>query len=342
MDSLTQIALGSAVTALIAPARHRRAALVAGGVLGTLPDLDVIPITLSGADAVSRITWHRGPSHSLLVLAVAGWLFWLVLRRWWAPVKEAPSRWLWAIELALLTHPLLDAFTVYGTQLFWPLPGSPVMGASIFIIDPAYTVPLLVACGAAWWLRERQAANWWLLAGVLLSTVYLGWSLTAKAIVERAAQRTLVVEGLQDAPRFSVPMPFNTVLWRVVVMTPDGFLEGERSLVSDRGPIVFRRHTSDRGALEAVAGFPSVRRLDWFTHGFLKAEQRGGRLVLSDLRMGVESDYVFRYAVAESDGQGGWRRIAVEQLDWPSRDRLRLAGIWRRIWNEPNPDQPEI
>jgi inner membrane protein len=76
MDSLTQIALGSAVTALIAPARHRRAALVAGGVLGTLPDLDVIPITLSGADAVSRITWHRGPSHSLLLLAVTGWLLW--------------------------------------------------------------------------------------------------------------------------------------------------------------------------------------------------------------------------------------------------------------------------
>jgi inner membrane protein len=51
----------------------------------------------------------------------------------------------------------------------------------------------------------------------------------AKAIVERAAQRTLAAEGLQDAPRFSVPIPFNTLLWRVVVMTPDEFLEGERS-----------------------------------------------------------------------------------------------------------------
>ena len=53
MDSLTQIALGSAVAALIAPARHRRAALIAGGVLGTLPDLDVIPLSIFGADAVS-------------------------------------------------------------------------------------------------------------------------------------------------------------------------------------------------------------------------------------------------------------------------------------------------
>ena len=156
MDSLTQIALGGAVAALIAPAQHRRAALVAGGVLGTLPDLDVIPLALSGADPVTVMTWHRGPSHSLFVLAVTGWLLWLVLRRWWTPVRQAPAQWLWAIQSALLTHPLLDAFTVYGTQLFWPFFGSPVMGASIFIIDPVYTAPLLVACAAAWWLRERD------------------------------------------------------------------------------------------------------------------------------------------------------------------------------------------
>ena len=341
MDSLTQIALGAAVTALIAPVRHRRAALIAGGVLGTLPDLDVIPLTLLGANPVSLVTWHRGPSHSLLVLAMFGWLLWLVLRRWWAPIGEAPvggygpSNWPCSPIRSGCLHRLRNATIL---AFAW----SPVTGASIFIIDPVYTVPLLVACGAAWLLRERRAANWWLLAGVLLSTAYLGWTLTAKAIVERVAEHTLATEGLQDAPRFSVPMPFNTLLWRVVVMTPDGFLEGERSLVADRGPMIFRRHASDRGALRAVAEYPSVRRLDWFTHGFLKAEQRDGRLVLSDLRMGVEPDYVFRYAVAESDGQGGWREIAVQQLHWPSQDRFRLAGIWRRIWKEPNPDRPEI
>ena len=125
MDSLTQITLGGATAALIAPAQHRRAAVAAGAILGTLPDLDIIPLLLSRADAVAFVTWHRGPSHSLLVLAVTGWLLWLVLRRTWGPVREAPGRWFWAIELALLTHPLLDAFTVYGTQLIWPLPARP-------------------------------------------------------------------------------------------------------------------------------------------------------------------------------------------------------------------------
>jgi inner membrane protein len=182
------------------------------------------------------------------------------------------------IQMALLTHPLLDAFTVYGTQLFWPLPG-----LSVFIIDPAYTLPLLVACVCAWWFGERRAASWCLLASIVLSTAYLGWSVAAKGIVECAVQRTLAAAGLQHAPRFSVPMPFNTLLWRVVVMTADGFLEGERSLVADHGPITFRGHTSDRAALEDVADYSSVRRLSWFADGFLKAEQRDGRLVVSDL-----------------------------------------------------------
>jgi inner membrane protein len=335
MDSLTQIALGSAVAALIAPAHHRRAALAAGAALGTLPDLDIIPLSLSGIDAVDFVTWHRGPSHSLLVLGCAGWLLWLVLRRVWAPVREAPGRWFWAIEMALLTHPLLDAFTVYGTQLFWPLPWRPVMWASVFIIDPAYTIPLLAACVAAWWLRSRRSATWCLLVGLCISTGYLGWSLAAKALVERAAQQALVAKSLQDAPRFSVPMPFNTLLWRVVVITPEGFLEGERSLVVDRGEMIFRPYTSDHAALRAVSDFPQVQRLKWFTHGFLKTEQRDGRLVVSDLRMGAEPDYVFRYAVGEADEQGNWQRIPAGRLDWPSRDRFRLAGLWRRIWQEP-------
>jgi len=46
MDSLTQIVLGGAVAAAIAPAGHRRAALLAGAALGTLPDLDALEAAL--------------------------------------------------------------------------------------------------------------------------------------------------------------------------------------------------------------------------------------------------------------------------------------------------------
>lgn len=334
MDSLTQIVLGAAVAAAIAPPQHRRAALLAGAALGTLPDLDVLPVNLLTDDPVLRMTWHRSFSHSLLVLPLVAWMIWEWCRRRGGRVAESPRRWFWAIQLALCTHPLLDAFTVYGTQLLWPLPFKPVMWSSVFIIDPLYTVWLLLACMIAWFLRERLAAQRMLLVGLSLSSLYLLASLGAKSMVEREAERSLAAVGLEDAPRFSVPMPFNILLWRVVAMTPSGFVEGERSLVVDRGAMTFREYPSDRHAMATVSDYSAVRRLAWFNHGFMKAEQRDGMLVLSDLRMGAEPDYSFRFVVAERDGER-WREIPSRQKQWPWEASRRLGGMWQRIWHAP-------
>lgn len=334
MDSLSQIVLGSTVAALAVPTPHRRAALLAGAVLGTLPDLDSFPLAWSGVDAVTLMTWHRGPSHSLFVLALGGWLLWLALRRWWRPVREAPRRWLLAIQLVLITHTLLDAFTIYGTQLWWPLPVRPAMGGSMFIIDPLYTLPLLLGCLVATVTPRSRAAGRWLAAGLMLSTAYLGWSLAAQVRVNRLAGRELAKVGLDDAPRFATPAPFNTLLWRVVVMTPDGYLEGWHSLVADQKPIAFKPHTSDTPALAAVADLPAVRRLMWFNHGFMKAEVRDDRLVLSDLRMGSEPNYAFAFVVAEQTTDGEWRALRPEPVPRPAASS-RIEGVWTRLWNEP-------
>jgi inner membrane protein len=332
MDSISQIVLGGALAAAVAPAAHRRAALLAGAALGTLPDLDNIPLGLLVDDAVLRMVWHRSVTHSLFVLPLAATLIWWLYKRFGrGRVAEAPTRWFWAIQLALITHPLLDAFTVYGTQLWWPLTPPPAMWSSVFIIDPLYTVWLIVACAVAWRLREAPRARTALAAGLALSTAYLGWSLIAKAQVDAVAQRSLAARGLGDAPRFSVPMPFNTLLWRVVAMTPDGYLEGEYSLVADDGPIHFRSHASDTAALAGAAQLPNVQRLQWFNRGFMKAQQRDGQLVLSDLRMGFEPDYIFNFSVARRDGEQ-WRAITAQQLEWPWNAGERLGGVWARIW----------
>ena len=335
MDSLTQIVLGGAVAAAVAPARHRRAALLAGAALGTLPDLDGLPLMFLSDDPVVRMTAHRSFSHSLFVLPLLGWAIWWLFRRFGnGRVAAAPAHWCWAIQLALLTHPLLDAFTVYGTQLWWPLMPPPSMWSSVFIVDPLYTIWLVLACVAAFLLRERLAARRALLAGLALSTAYLGWSLLAKSLVDRDAGRALAAMGLADAPRFSVPTPFNTLLWRVVAMTPSGFVEGERSLVADHGPMAFRGHPSNVQALRQAGAIPAVQRLSWFNHGFQKAQLRDGLLVLSDLRMGAEPDYTFNFAVAQPAGDG-WRAIPPRQLPWTWPARRQLEATWQRIWRQP-------
>lgn len=337
MDSLSQLVLGAAVAAACVPARHRRKALLVGAALGTLPDLDVL---IDYGDAVSNMTFHRGFSHSLFVLSGLALLLWAALRRGWAPVREAPMPWLAAIALPLLTHPLLDSLTVYGTQLFWPLTTPPVMGGSLFIIDPLYTLPLLVAVLVATVAGEARRGGTALALGLALSTGYAGWSLVAQQRVDAIAAESLRGTALADAPRLVVAMPFTTLAWRVVVLTPEGYLEGERSLVADRGPIDFIAHPFDRTLLEQSGDLWAVQRLLWFSHGFQRADVVDGELRLADLRMGQHPTFFFTHVVARREGDA-WVAADNRQIEQPRVRDGQLAGLWRRVWfGEPIPGTP--
>ena len=327
MDSLSQAVLGASVAGAFAPAGHRGKAMLIGAGLGTLPDLDVF-IDFGGA--VENYTYHRGFSHSLFVLVPFSALLWLMLRRWWAPVRDAPFRWLAAISLALVTHPLLDAHTAYGTQLFWPLTVPPTSWATLFIIDPLYTLPLLVGVLVATF--RRKAAGTALRVGLVISTLYVGWSWTAQAVVIRNVENALAPMQLQDAPVFVTPTPLNTLLWRVVVITDDGHLEGFDSLAIDEGTMRLTAYPSETDALEAAADIWAVSRLRWFAQDFVKVRIENDRLVISDLRMGQEPIYVFSHVVA-ARGNPHWREIPAELLPMSFSDRA-LAQTWDRIWHD--------
>lgn len=299
--------------------------MLIGAGLGTLPDLDVF-IDFGGA--VENYTYHRGFSHSLFVLAPFSALLWLVLRHSWAPVRDEPLRWFAALGLALLTHPLIDAHTAYGTQLFWPLTVPPTSWATLFIIDPLYTMPLLVGVLVA--AFNNKVGGTALRVGLVVSTMYVGWSWVAQANVSRNVQDALAALQLQDAPVFLTPTPFNTLLWRAVVMTDDGYLEGFDSLVIDEGTMQFTAHASEKNAIDDAGDIWAVNRLRWFARGFVKAHIDNDRLVISDLRMGQEPTYVFSHVVA-ARGNPHWNEIPAELLPVSFGDRAMME-VWDRIW----------
>ena len=327
MDSLTQAALGAAIGGAIAPAGQRRKALLAGAALGTLPDLDVL---IDYGDAVANFTYHRGFSHSLFVLPPFALLLWLALRRWWAPVRDAPSHWLAIIFLALLTHALLDAHTAYGTQLFWPLEPPPASWATLFIIDPLYTLPLLVGGIVVAARPARSSSGTAIRAGLLLSTLYLGWSWIGQAIVTRHVEHELAARGLHGAPVFITPTPFNTFVWRAIVLTEQGYLEGFDSLLSTDNGIDFAAYDSDRRSLLDAEGVWAVSRLRWFSRDFVKASVVDDHLLITDLRMGQEPIYVFTHVVAER-GNPRWQAIPTELIS-PTIDERILLDAWKRMW----------
>lgn len=326
MDSLSQAVLGASIAAACAPRGQRRAALLAGAVLGTMPDLDV---AIDYGDPVANFTQHRGFSHSLIVLAPFSVLLWLAAKRLLAPVRAAPGRWFAAIALTLMTHPILDAHTAYGTQLLWPLDVPPVMWSTLFIIDPLYTLPLLVGTIAVAFRPAGRVAGRLLQAGLVLSTLYVGWSWIAKYSVGTHVEQTLAATAQANSPVFTTPTPFNTLLWRVVVLTDDGYLEGFDSLLDGNDEVQFTAHRSETIELERAGDIAAVRRLRWFARDFVKASVDEDRLVLADLRMGQEPFYVFTHVVA-TRGNPHWQAVTPEQIPLAVTDRA-LDETWRRL-----------
>jgi len=327
MDSLTQLTLGAAVGEAVAGRQFGRRAMLWGAVCGTFPDLDVfIPL----GDAVRDFTYHRSFSHSLFVLALLTPLFvWLILKLH-PGTRDHRTRWAWLVGLVFLTHVLLDCFTVYGTQIFWPFVTTPVGWSTVFIIDPLYTLPLMIGLLAILvWRGNPEKARRLNRAGLMLSTLYLGWTVAAKLEVERVARDQLAGMGLSDAPLLSTPAPFNSLLWRYVVMTDDGYLEGFRSMLDGDAPILFTPHQSATHLLVDLEDAWSVERLAWFSRGFYRVMERDGGIVISDLRMGLEPNYVFSFRVADLANP---HPRSITPVRMPEvRDLSRLQWVWARI-----------
>lgn len=322
MDSLSQLALGSAVGVAVL-GRHVPAwkAALWGGTAGTLPDLDAL---IDFGDPIRNMTYHRAESHALFYLTLLAPLLALLAVRLHG--KEAGyHRWVLALWLALITHPLLDWMTVYGTQLGLPFTDTPFGLGSIFIIDPLYTLPLVAGVILALSLRDLR----WNVAGLVLSCAYLTWSALAQARVEQLAHRSLARQGIEARQVLVTPTAFNTVLWRVLAMTPTGYAEGFHSFLDPGTDLRFEHHRSEEGLREPLQGIWGFERMAWFTRGYFALSEREGRAVITDLRMGQEPFYVFAFTVAQRGS--AFHEVQPERVGGRGDIATTLAWTWRRM-----------
>ncbi|MDB5886828.1 MAG: hypothetical protein JWR74_2999 [Polaromonas sp.] len=332
MDSLTQIALGSAVGVAVMGRRTAvwKAALW-GAVAGTLPDLDTF---VDHGNAILNMTRHRAESHSLFYLTLAApVLAWLAARLH----GEAAlfKRWWLALWLALVTHPLLDVMTVYGTQLLFPFSDYPFGVGSIFIIDPLYTVPLIA--GVAWALRPHSVGGLrWNAAGLALSTLYLAWSVLAQQQAAQAARASLEARGVATSGLLVTPAPFNTLLWRLVATTPTQYFEGHYSLLDGSRRIDWTAHERGAALIAQHGSAPSVARIAAFSHGFYRMSSADGRLFVTDLRMGLEPAYTFNFNLGTPAELAAGTRAPTLDSQRPDLSTA-LPWLWQRMWGKSPP-----
>lgn len=325
MDSLTQIALGSAVSVAVMGRRTAvwKAALW-GAVAGTLPDLDVV---IDHGNPVLNMVRHRAESHSLFYLTLfAPLLAWVV-----AKVHGEMSlfkRWWLALWLVLVTHPLLDNMTVYGTQLLMPFTDHPFAVSSVFIIDPSYTLPLLIGVIAALWLKNGGGLKWNAVT-LALSSAYLAWSMVAQHHVTTIARASLPVPNLPADNLLVTPSPFNTVLWRLVATTPEQYFEGYYSLLDPEPTVRWTAHPRGAELIEQFGQVDAAARIAAFSQGFYKMQaSEAGSVRLTDLRMGQEPSYSFSFDLGQPAEVG---TAPIRQMSLRADIGKALPWLWERL-----------
>ncbi|MFT5906986.1 MAG: inner membrane protein [Saprospiraceae bacterium] len=328
MDSLTQIVLGAAIGEAVLGRRVGNRAAFYGAIAGTIPDLDVLIKPF--VDTVTALEWHRGFTHSILFSILFAPVFGRLVSLW---DKTASWRqWSWLFFWGFLTHPLLDAHTTWGTQLFWPF-DLRLAYKNIFVVDPLYTLPFLVFLMLALWRKRadpkrRRLNN----IGLLVSSIYLLLTLGLKGITYYKFKSALEEQAISYKELETKPAPMQTILWTANVDAGDHFLIADYSLF-DSQPITFHKHPKNHELIANIKENPKLQRMIKIAEGWYTINEKDGVLYLNDLRFGLLStnpasqEYVFAFKMEEKDGD----LTFTENKKNPADAGSLLGDLWTRI-----------
>lgn len=292
MDPISQALLGGVVAHAAAGRKLGLRAAGWGALAGAFPDIDVAFGLF--ADDIAQLQLHRGITHSLffgpVVGSVVGWLFW---RRDRARGESSTlMSWLTVFVLALLSHPLLDSCTTYGTQLLAPFSDARFAWHAVPIIEPIYTAILLLGILL---LRYTSRVGW--LVSVLtlvVSSGYLlwGWVLNQQAI--ELAGRQLARDGVVDAQIYAFPTFLQMPLRRVVAINEQHIYVGFITLDQSCDITWEVQVKSQHPAIDALRNTRAGNVFHWFASGLVAEQVRrtehGFVAHMVDLRYGKSTD----------------------------------------------------
>ncbi len=216
MDPISQGTVGAAFAQSTANKKNIFSISVIGFLAGLAPDLDVF--IRSSTDPILFLEYHRQFSHSLFFIPFGALIVALLLYPLYRKSISLRAVYL-ASFLGYATHGLLDACTSYGTLLFWPFSNQRVTWNNISIVDPLFTIPILILVGAAIKTRKRLfsyfAIGW---VAFYLCLGFVQYDRAFKAANELALSRGHNAERLTLKPSFG-----NLILWKSIYQHEEKF-----------------------------------------------------------------------------------------------------------------------
>ena len=340
MDSITQIVLGAACGEAVLGKKIGNRALLFGAIGGTIPDLDVFVGKLLFNNEIDAMAFHRGFMHSFLfaILAAIGFgmlVFWIYNRgkRYGMTTQK---EWMWLFFASIFTHPILDSFTAYGTQLFAPFSNYRVAFNNIAVADPLYTLPFLIALIIMMCFRRTSSKRrLFLYLGLGFSSLYMLSTLVNKYHVNRVYKQALAEQKF-DYIRFQTqPTILNNILWYGIAETSDAYYVGFYSIL-DTEATINKWHKLPKNH-ELIQGMPKdLETLAWFSDGYYNLSETASldTYLFKDLRYPLmdENDpnsSIFKFTITKTNDRWEAAPFYASGLNEGAFDAFwtRLKGI---------------
>ena len=337
MDSITQIVLGAACGEAVLGRKIGNRALLFGAIGGTIPDLDVFVGTLLFDNKIDAMSFHRGFMHSFLfaILAAVGFgilVFWIYNRGKRLGITTQ-NDWIWLFFASIFTHPILDSFTAYGTQLFAPFSDYRVAFNNIAVADPLYTLPFLVAliimmCFKRTSIKRRL----FLKIGLGVSSLYMVFTIVTKYHVHGVYKKSLELEQI-DYVRFQTqPTILNSILWYGIAETTDAYYVGFYSILDTEAAVGKWQILPKNHRL--IAGIPKdLKTLAWFSNGYysLNETDNPNTFIFKDLRYPLRDENdpnssIFKFSITKKEER--WEAAPFYDSDVNEGD---LEAFWTRL-----------
>lgn len=282
MDSITQGVLGAAIgEALLGKKIGNKGALI-GAIVATVPDLDVILHLVYNKFEMLNI--HRGYSHSIVFSFLGGFLIAFILSKtkW---TQDIPLKRLLLFSwLCLFTHMLLDAFTAYGTQLLLPFSDRRVGFDSINVVDPVYTIPLIIGLVFSLWLfKSKPNRSKFNSYGLLISSLYLIFTLLNKEGVKAAISTRMSKENITYKSILTMPVGIANINWYGVGKGQDSLYMVKYSIFSgvDNSIEAFPIHEEYMSLIDKNV----AEKMRWFAKGYYTVEKENEKIRIYNLQV---------------------------------------------------------
>jgi inner membrane protein len=284
-------------------------------------------------------SWSTKSIVSSLLSLVA--LLFFVFRRYFRPSYDSPDastfEWQKMFFWVLITHPILDCFTTYGTQIFLPISSTRVSFNNIAVADPLYTIPFLFCLVVAIFLPKSERRSRWNLAGLYISSFYMILTLFNKWNINNVFEHSLQEQGIVAKRYMTTPTILNNVLWSGIAETDSSYYLGQYSLFDSKKSFNLTQKSKDK-IHPKYAQDPTLKTLKWFSSGYFFMEQpTQDTISYFDLRFGTfrlkpedEDNFVFKFDLLTKNNklemlpqdQRGPRGMSIKEA---------FEALWYRI-----------